>query len=281
MKCRKLILFTLLLSAAVSREGVITRPSALLAAERFSETDSVNRSTASQVFQSAIVDSVVEKLDRLYRSNSSMGKMSMTIVNPHWRRTLVMDFWSEGMEKTLIVVQNPEKEKGTASLKLENEMWNYMPRINKVIKIPPSMMMGSWMGSDFTNDDVVRESSFLTDYNYREIHPADADSNMIYIEFIPKEGVVSLWMKQIMVAGRDSKLPVEQRYLDEKGRVMKKMLFGKVRVMDGKRIPVSMTMVPLSEEKEGHRTTIEYLEIDFNVELPEDIFSLRSLKKRR
>ncbi len=111
----------------------------------------------------------------------------MTIVNPHWKRTLEMDFWSEGMEKTLIVVKNPEKEEGTATLKAGNEMWNYMPNINKVIKIPPSMMMGSWMGSDFTNDDIVRESSYLTDYLYSEIRPGEAKRGRIYIEMIPKK----------------------------------------------------------------------------------------------
>lgn len=227
------------------------------------------------------VDRVIEKLDRMYRSSSSRGRMKMTIVNPHWERTLVMDFWSAGMEKMLIVVQEPEKEKGTATLKIENEMWNYMPNINKVIKIPPSMMMANWMGSDFTNDDIVRESSFITDYRYSEFQPPDAEPGLMYLELVPKEGVVTIWKKLVMIVGRDTYLPVEQRYVDEKGRVMKKALYDKVRVMDGKEIPTEMTMIPLSEEKEGHRTTVEYLEIDFDVKLSEDIFTLRNLRKRR
>jgi len=229
----------------------------------------------------ADVDSVIRKLDRLYRSSSSRGTMKMTIVNPHWERTLVMDFWSEGMEKMLIVVKKPEKEKGTATLKIENEMWNYIPNINKVVKIPPSMMMANWMGSDFTNDDIVRESSFLTDYTFSELEPPDAEEGMMYIELTPREGVVTLWKKLVMVVDRDNLLPVQQRYVDEKGRVMKKMLYGKVEVMDGKQIPTEMTMIPLSEEKKGHRTTVEYLEIDFDVELEKEIFSLRNLRKRR
>ncbi|MGM0484034.1 MAG: outer membrane lipoprotein-sorting protein, partial [Candidatus Krumholzibacteriota bacterium] len=162
-----------------------------------------------------------------------------------------------------------------------NEMWNYMPNINKVIKIPPSMMMANWMGSDFTNDDIVRESSFITDYSYSEFHPPGAEPGLMYLELVPKEGVVTVWKKLVMIVDRDNCLPVEQRFVDEKDRVMKKMLYGKVRVMDGKKIPARMTMIPLSGEKEGHRTTVEYLEIDFDVELGGDIFTLRNLRKRR
>ncbi|MBD3180064.1 MAG: outer membrane lipoprotein-sorting protein [Candidatus Latescibacteria bacterium] len=227
------------------------------------------------------VDRVIEKLDRLYRSSSSTGSMKMTIINPHWERSLVMDFWSEGMDRMLIVVTEPEKEKGTATLKIDNEMWNYIPNINKVVKIPPSMMMANWMGSDFTNDDIVRESSFISDYHYSEINPPEAEEGMMYLELVPKEGVVTLWKKLVMKVDRENLLPVEQRYVDEKERVMKKMLYDRVKVMDGKEIPTRMTMVPLSEEKKGHRTTVEYLDIEFEVELDDDLFSLRNLRKRR
>ena len=236
---------------------------------------------ATVAAQGSEVNKVIEKLDRLYRSSSSRGRMKMAIVNPHWERTLVMDFWSAGMEKMLIVVQEPEKEKGTATLKIKNEMWNYMPNINKVIKIPPSMMMANWMGSDFTNDDIVRESSFLTDYSYSEIQPPDAEQGLMYLELMPKEGVVTIWKKLVMIVDRETYLPVEQRYVDEKDRVMKKALYSKVKVMDGKEIPTQMTMIPLSEEKKGHRTAVEYFEIDFDVDLSEDIFTLRNLRKRR
>jgi outer membrane lipoprotein-sorting protein len=160
-------------------------------------------------------------------------------------------------------------------------MWNYIPNINKVVKIPPSMMMANWMGSDFTNDDIVRESSFISDYHYSEFSPPEAEEGMMYLELIPKEGVVTLWKKLVMTVDRKNLLPVEQRYVDEKERVMKKMLYDRVKVMDGKEIPTRMTMVPLSEEKKGHRTTVEYLDIDFEAELDDDLFSLRNLRKRR
>ena len=107
------------------------------------------------------IETVIKHIDQLYRSETSHADMEMHIVTPHWERTLAMTIWSKGMSKTFIRITAPKKEQGVATLRIGNEMWNYLPKTNKVMKIPPSMMMGSWMGSDFTNDDLVRESSML------------------------------------------------------------------------------------------------------------------------
>ena len=103
------------------------------------------------------VMTIIKKVDELYRADSSYAEMEMTIVTPNWERTLKLEAWSEGMDKTFITILEPKKDKGITTLRVDNEMWNFFPKINKVMKVPPSMMMGSWMGSDFTNDDLVKD----------------------------------------------------------------------------------------------------------------------------
>ena len=133
------------------------------------------------------VETIVKKIDQLYRSETSHADMEMHIVTPHWERTLAMTVWSKGMSKTFIRITAPKKEQGVATLRIGNEMWNYLPKTNKVMKIPPSMMMGSWMGSDFTNDDLVRESSMLNDYTYQFVTPEDAAPDHLYVQLTRKK----------------------------------------------------------------------------------------------
>lgn len=128
-------------------------------------------SFAQDRIANAEVTEIVKKIDELYRSATSSGEMEMEIITPNWQRTLRMKVWSKGMDKTFIRILEPQKEKGVATLRLGNEMWNFLPNVNKVIKIPPSMMMSSWMGSDFTNDDLVSEFTLLEDFTYKLITP--------------------------------------------------------------------------------------------------------------
>ena len=135
------------------------------------------------------VEGLLDKVDRLYRSDSSHATMEMKIVTENWERTTVMEVWSRGMNDTLIKILSPRKDKGIKTLKLGNQMWNYFPKINKVLKVPPSMMMNSWMGSDFTNDDLVKENTLAEDYHAKlEEHPSDPNQ-FYFIVLRPKNGV--------------------------------------------------------------------------------------------
>ena len=144
------------------------------------------------------VESIVKKMDQLYRSETSHAEIEMQITTPHWERTLAMTVWTMGMDKTFIRITEPKKEQGVATLRIGNEMWNYLPKTNKVMKIPPSMMMGSWMGSDFTNDDLVKESSMLNDYTYQLIKPANAVPDYVYIQLTPKEDSPIVWGRLLL-----------------------------------------------------------------------------------
>jgi len=226
-----------------------------------------------------LLDSIIAKMDELYRSNTSHGTMEMEIITPHWERTLTMETWSQGMDKTFVVILTPDKEKGTATLRVDDEMWNYLPKTDKVMKIPPSMMMGSWMGSDFTNDDLVRESSLSEDYDYAIYTPENASDSLIYIRLIPKEDTPIVWGKIEFAVRKVDYLPVWENFYNERGELMRTMEFMDIITSGGKTFPSTMVLVPTN--KEGNRTIVKYGEIEFNVPVDKDVFTLRNLQKTR
>jgi len=214
------------------------------------------------------------KMDELFRSKSSVSTMKMQIVTPNWQRTLEMQSWTIGMDDTFIRVISPRKDRGVATLKIDKEMWNYFPKINKVIKVPPSMMMGSWMGSDFTNDDLVREVSLVKEYQVSK----KLEGENYRLTLIPKTNTVTVWGKIEFIVNQQTLLPLEQSYFNEKGEKVRIMIFSEIRDFNGKKMPAIMTMMPLN--KTGHKTVIEYVEAEFDVELGDNIFTLRNLQRR-
>jgi len=200
----------------------------------------------------------------------------MRIVTPHWERTMAMKGWSAGMDRTFIRITSPRKESGMATLRIGTEMWNYLPKTNKVIKIPPSMMMSSWMGSDFTNDDIVREFSLYEDYSYSEVTVDKPDTSLIYINCVPRPDLAVVWKNVVIAVRRSDHLPVWQKYYDEKDRLMRIMNFRDIKTFGTRTIPSEMEIVP--QNKEGHRTVVRYLELEIDVDVGDDVFSLRNLR---
>lgn len=219
---------------------------------------------------------IVKKIDELYRSATSAGEMEMEIITPNWRRTLRMKVWSKGMDKTFIRILEPQKEKGVATLRIGNEMWNFLPNVNKVIKIPPSMMMSSWMGSDFTNDDLVSEFTLLEDFTYKLITPEEAEPGLLYVEAVPREDLPIVWGKIVTAVRREDYLPVWDRYYDEKGNLMRMIHFRDIKAFGTRTIPATMELIP--QNKEGQKTVIRYLALEFDKKLDDGIFSLRNLQ---
>jgi outer membrane lipoprotein-sorting protein len=227
----------------------------------------------------AVLKKIVKKIDELYRSNSSYSEMEMVISTPHWERTLTMNVWTEGMKKTFIRILSPAKEKGVATLRIGNEMWNYLPKTNKVIKIPPSMMMGSWMGSDFTNDDLVKEYSLIEDYIFELISVEDADDELLYVKLVPKEDLAIVWGYIIIAVRENDYIPVWEQYFDEKGNLMRLINFKDVKLFGEREIPMIMELIP--QHKEGHKTVMRYFNIEFDRKIDKEIFSLRNLRTRK
>ncbi|HNW83530.1 MAG TPA: outer membrane lipoprotein-sorting protein [bacterium] len=223
------------------------------------------------------INAILDKMDKVYRSNTSEFELEMEIVTPDWQRTMKMKAWSEGMKKTFITILSPSKDKGIGTLKVDSDMWNYFPKVNKVMKVPPSMMMGSWMGSDFTNDDLVKETTFRDDHTAKLLESTEKD--IIVIELKPKESAASVWGKIIAKVRKSDYLPVSEDYYDEKGVKVRTMSFSGIKEMGGKIIPSVMEIIPLN--KKGNSTKITYLNGKFDIKLDPETFSLRNLQKMR
>ena len=225
------------------------------------------------------VNTIVEEIDRLYRSRSSYAEMEMEVITPHWQRTLAMDVWTIGLDKTFLRINSPKKEKGVATLRIDNQMWNFLPKTNKVIKIPPSMMMNSWMGSDFTNDDLVKEFSLFEDYTYELITIDSARPDLVYVNCIPREDLPIVWGNIVIAAFKEDYIPVWQKYYDEKGNLMRIMSYHEIKRFGDRDIPAVIELVP--QNKEGHQTVIRYLNLEFDKDIDETMFSLRHLQSQR
>lgn len=216
---------------------------------------------------------LLERMDQLYQQEASHATLSMHIKTPDYERTMRLESWSLGLDYALVRVLEPVRDRGVSTLKRENDMWNYLPRVNRVVKVPPSMMMGSWMGSDFTNDDLMRDASWVEEYSVRL---AEEDERYL-LRLTPKEQTVTVWGGMEIDVSRDTLLPLEQRYFNEAGTLMRVMTFDNVREFNGTALPARMTLTPLN--KEGHQTVVEYHELSFDVNLNENWFTLQNLRR--
>jgi outer membrane lipoprotein-sorting protein len=221
------------------------------------------------------VDAVLARLDDLYRSKSSIARMEIIVTSPRSTRTMRLKAWSRGEDEALIVIEAPPREEGTSTLRVGSNLWNFLPRIARTIRVPPSMMLGSWMGTDFTNDDLVKESSMHKDFTSRIERRSDAPPGW-WISLAVKPGVVGRWAR-IDILLDDANLPVEERHFDRKGRLARVMTFDEITTLGGRRLPAHMTLAPV--DTPGQRTEMRYLELQFDVAIPNDTFSLSRLER--
>jgi hypothetical protein len=253
---------------------VTTRPLAAIAA---ASLFAVAWGTARAEPPPPDVDRLLDRMDDLYRSRSSITRMELTVTTPRNVRTLRIQAWTRGEEDALIVVESPAREAGTATLKVGENLWNWLPRIARTIRVPPSMMLGSWMGTDFTNDDLVKESSLRKDFAAR-VDRRSSEPPGWWLTLEAREGVVGRWARIELLVGDDD-LPIEERHFDRKGRLARTMTFDEVKPLGGRRIPARLLLVP--EGEPGKRTEMRYLEARFDVALPPDVFSLSRLERSR
>jgi outer membrane lipoprotein-sorting protein len=221
---------------------------------------------------------IIKHIDDMYRSTSSISRLKLIVTKPRSKRTLAMKAWTKGEEKVLMIIEAPPREKGTATLKIEKNLWNYLPRINRTIRIPPSMMLTSWMGSDFTNDDLVHEASLQKDYEYSLVGRS-ADPNGWLIELEAKPDIVGLWKKLEVIVSEDGWIPLLARYYDRKSRLARTLYYSDVKNFDGHVIPSKLALIP--EDKKGHKTELVYENIDFDVPVPDRTFSLSNLERKK
>ncbi|MGE0792521.1 MAG: outer membrane lipoprotein-sorting protein [Sandaracinaceae bacterium] len=224
------------------------------------------------------LEQLTRRLDDMWSSSASIARMEVEIVTPRQTRTMRMRVWTRGEDRALIVIEDPARDRGTATLRRDRNLWNYLPRISRTIRVPPSMMLGSWMGSDLTNDDLTQSSSYMDDFTGRVVGRSESPSGWL-IRYEAREGVVGLWRRIEFVVNDDGTLPLEARYFDRRMRLARTMRFTEVREMDGRRIPTRMILIP--HDREGHRTELHYLDMDFDANVPERTFSLTELERGR
>lgn len=221
---------------------------------------------------------ILDRVDDVWRGDSAQGKMTMKVVTAHWTRELKIEFWSKGKDKSLMRILAPKKEMGTTTLMVEHNIWNYLPKVKRVIKVPSSMMGGSWMGSHFTNDDLVKDSRMADDYTFEISFNGKQDrKNVIEITCIPNEDAAVVWGKIIVQVEQDTYLPTKMTYFNEDLEVARTMIFSDVRRMADRTIPAVATIIPADEPKES--TTVTYEEIAFDVPIQDNLFSKRSLER--
>ncbi len=217
---------------------------------------------------------LIRKVEEQYMGLSSKARMEMSIRSEHWQRSLTMDAWSLGRDHFLVRIVEPAKEKDVATLKVDKEVWNYLPKVDRVIKVPPSMMGGAWMGSHITNDDLVKANKIDEDYEFRLI---EESKKRYLIECLPKPDAVVVWGKIVYEILRPGEVPGTVSYYDEEMVKVRDMIFEDVRKVDGRIIPLRMTIQPVDDPEE--RTIIQYSDIDFNIKIRKSFFSLRNLKR--
>jgi hypothetical protein len=222
---------------------------------------------------------IIKKVDQKMRGNYSYQEMEMKIVRPDWERSITMKSWTKGTTYALILITSPAKEKGQVFLKRDKEMWNWVPSIERMIKIPPSMMMQSWMGSDFKNDDLVRESSIVVDYEHNFLGEEDINGISCWkLELDPKPEAPVVWGKIIAWIDKEyNQLKVD--YYDEDGYLVNIMNQSDIKKMDDREIPTHLEMIPADEE--GKKTVINILSATFDDPIPENFFSQQNMQRVR
>ena len=222
---------------------------------------------------------IIRKAEEKTRGvNSSYSEMTITTVRPKWSRTMSMKSWSLGDQYSLIVITAPAKDAGSATLKRGKEVWSWMPNIERIIKLPPSMMSQSWMGTDLTNDDLVRESSTITDYTHRLLKDTVIAGRKCYkIELLPKEGTAVVWGKIIASIDQQDFIQLSSEMFDEDGFLVNIMRGSNIQEMSGVKMATKMEFIPVDEE--GHKTIMEFKKLQLDAPIAESFFTTQNMKR--
>ena len=232
--------------------------------------------TANVGFSQSALE-IVKKSDEKFRGLSSYSVLKMQIKRADWSREMKMKAWSQGEDETLILITSPKRDQGITFLKKKNEMWNWQPTIQRVIKMPPSMMMQSWMGSDFTNDDLARQSSIVSDYSHKITGDDKIEGRSCYvIELKPKEDAPVVWGKVKLWISKNDFLQLKAEFYDEDNFLVNTVFSSNIREIGGTILPTVMKLVPADQPKNS--TVLEYEQLEFGVKFKSDFFSVKNMK---
>jgi len=224
---------------------------------------------------------IIKKADEKFNGEESgISIMSMTIVRPTWERTVEFKGWNKGTENSLTLITAPSGEKGQTFLKRGNEMWSWNPTISRLIKLPPSMMSQGWMGSDYTNDDILKESSIVIDYSHEIIGEEIIEGRNCYkIQMVAHDDAAVIWGSQVRWIDKNDFLFLKAELYDEDGYLIRTEIGADIKTMDGRLIPTRLEIIP--EEEEGQKTIVQIKEMKFNVPIEDKFFSQQNMKRVR
>lgn len=220
----------------------------------------------------------VEKADQKRMGNTSESTISLTVIRPTWQREMNLKVWTKGNEYLLILITEPARDKGTAFLKRGKEFWNWIPRIERNVKLPPSAMTQAWMGSDFSNDDLVKMSSMVEDYNHRLLGEEKVDGRDTYkIELIPKEEAAVVWGKIITWIDKAESLFLKTEYYDEDNELINTVLGKEIKTMGGRTVTSRLEIQPADDPE--NKTVLVYRDMKFEEPMADNFFSLQNMKR--
>ena len=221
---------------------------------------------------------IVRKANELMQGETNESTMKMTIVRPNWIRSISFRTWTKGTNYSLALVTAPAKEKGQSFLKRSNEIWNWVPNIQRMIKLPPSMMAQGWMGSDFTNDELLKESSLLNDYTHAYEKTEFIDGVECYkIRLIPKPDAAIVWGALVKWISKEEYFQLKTDYYDEDQILVKTEISSNIKMMGNRKIPCHFELIPA--DKPGNMTILDIESVIFNKKMDDGFFSQQNMKK--
>lgn len=225
-------------------------------------------------------DDIIRELltgsDDLFRGSSSTATMIMEVKTARYERTVTMQSWTKGTEKSLVRIMEPAKDRGVATLKVDDNIWNYLPKADRTMKVPASMMSGSWMGSHITNDDLVQESRLSEDFTYTLTRSPEQGDDGYTVELVPKPDAPVVWGR-IVATFRADKLPSSMTYHDEDGTLVRTMTYDGYQEISGQLMPTQFSVVPA--DKPDEYTRIRYEDLEFGVDIPDSTFTKQALNR--
>ncbi len=220
----------------------------------------------------------IRRMEDILRGTTSQARVEIRIVRPRFTRTLVVDSWEDrGQKRSFLRIVLPKKDQGVAFLKLGDRLWQYVPKIGRELRIEGSLLQDSWMGSDFTNDDLVRSSSTLDDYTHSFLPAPNPKVRRILLT--PRAGSTVPWGKVIIELEADSSLPLRQELYDHRDRLVKEMEFSEVRVFGGRKLPTYFVMHTVRDGRRISSTSMRYVRLDFDAAIPASVFSRSNLRR--
>lgn len=220
----------------------------------------------------------LDYIEKQMLGDAMKAKITMKITTPNWKRELKVNSHIQGKDQALVFIEKPARDRGIGTLKIKNNMWNYFPRLKRTVIVSPSMLLTSWMGSDFTNDDLLNTSSLVNDYDHKKMSNTQIDGQeVIVLRNTLKKKAKAIWPLIIAYLSKETCLPYKYLYYNKENELMRVLSFKDVKEFDGHKFPSYWKMFPMNEK--GKWTELIYHDIDYDVKFNEGHFSLRQLTR--